>query len=84
MIGGIDSGALTRDLARGELEAKSFWVPAEDLPEGVPKEGARGAVVEALGDGAAYVVEFSYEDGWTVALPALRPEDLRLAWKARE
>jgi hypothetical protein len=37
--------------------------------------------VAVLGDGAAFMVEFLDEEGYTTALPTLRPEDLRSAPK---
>lgn len=70
--------ALTRDLPWGELEEESFGVSAGDLPEEGLKEGDQGVVVEVLGAGAAYVNELLSNEGRTVALPTLRPEDLRL------
>lgn len=41
--------------------------------------GARGTVVEVYRAGAGYEVEFTGDDGRTIALITLRPEDIQLA-----
>jgi hypothetical protein len=56
-----------------EIVKEGFYAP----------QGARGAVVHVhLTPSLAYVVEFSDENGVTMALPTLLPAQVRLVWKA--
>lgn len=47
-----------------------------DVPEAHLRRGQVGTVVEILGGGSAFEVEFSDQDGQTYASLGLRPEQL--------
>jgi len=48
-----------------------------DLPGDGLRAGAIGTIVDEYTDPRAYEVEFADDDGATIALTALRPEQLR-------
>ena len=50
----------------------------EDLPEQVLWRGQVGTVVEILGNGEAYEVEFCDRDGHTYASLGLRPDQIMI------
>ncbi len=51
-----------------------------DLPEENLAHGAQGTVVECYADGA-YEVEFTDDDGQTLALCAVAPEQIRVVYR---
>ena len=53
-----------------------------DLPEENLCAGVRGAIVECYDDGK-YEVEFTSEEGETLALCTLSPEEFIVVWKAK-
>jgi hypothetical protein len=77
----LDVVALVRNLPERELRRLYGARLTEDLPKGGLRAGDTGTVVAVLGEGAAFMVEFLDEEGYTTALPTLRPEDLRSAPK---
>lgn len=50
---------------------------AVDLPDEGLRAGAIGAIVDEYADSASFEVEFTDDDGRTVALTALRADQLR-------
>jgi hypothetical protein len=50
-----------------------------DVPEDGLKRGDTGTVVDVLGDGAAFLVEFMDSDGDTIAVPFLTQDQVRPA-----
>ena len=50
-----------------------------DVPEDGLKRGDTGTVVDVLGDGAAFLVEFMDSDGDTIAVPFLTKDQVRPA-----
>ena len=53
-----------------------------DLPERTLRSGARGAIVHCHSDGA-YEVEFTNEEGETVALCPLSADQFIVVWRAK-
>jgi hypothetical protein len=53
-----------------------------DLPEDNLSAGVRGAIVECYDD-SKYEVEFTNEDGESLALCTLSPEPFMVVWKAK-
>ena len=53
-----------------------------DLPEENLRAGGRGAIVECYEDGK-YEVEFTNEEGETLALSTLSSEEFIIVWKAK-
>ena len=53
-----------------------------DLPEENLRTGVRGAIVECYED-AKYEVEFTNEEGETLALSTLSSEEFIVVWKAK-
>jgi hypothetical protein len=53
-----------------------------DLPEENLRAGVRGAIVECYEDGK-YEVEFTNEEGETLALSTLSSEEFIIVWKAK-
>lgn len=53
-----------------------------DLPEDNLSVGVRGAIVECYG-ARKYEVEFTNEDGESLALCTLSPEQFMVVWKAK-
>lgn len=55
-----------------------------DLPQHKLYAGMQGTVLEVHGDGKAFEIEFSDEQGQTLSFLALPPEQFVLVWRAQE
>ena len=58
-----------------ELKLFDLVALLHDLPDAALVAGNVGTVVEVLGDGETFLVEFSGTSGETFAIEPLRPED---------